>query len=204
MPNGKKPHILTVILQKHHMLENVIKELIPILKIGQIPLFGLFFGSSLLLFGPDSLLELIGLTEFLRANHSIIGGIWLGSFCLLLGHLSSKLESMVVPYLKEKRRIKLLKRRVTNLSNSEKEALRSFFENNSKTQPFDMSHGVIGGLEALGVVFRSSNISVGEMFFAYTLQPWAWTHFGENPELIDWNGKVKSKSRTSRDIVGNY
>jgi len=46
-----------------------------------------------------------------------------------------------------------------------------------------MADGRVGGLEAEGIIFRSSNVGNIESW-AYNLQPWAWDYLSAHPELL--------------------
>lgn len=47
-----------------------------------------------------------------------------------------------------------------------------------------MADGVVGGLEAQRILYRSSN--VGDLDeWAYNIQPWAWEHLKSSPGLLE-------------------
>lgn len=70
------------------------------------------------------------------------------------------------------------------LSEPEKEILRGYVHNSTTTLYFPMSDGVVGGLEAQRILYRSSNIGHLDEW-AYNIQPWAWEYLNDHPELLD-------------------
>ncbi|MBU2802589.1 hypothetical protein HFV02_10085, partial [Acidithiobacillus caldus] len=45
--------------------------------------------------------------------------------------------------------------------------------------------GVVGGLVAEEIIYRSSSMGQFGAYFSYNIQPWAWDYLRKNPHLID-------------------
>jgi hypothetical protein len=85
---------------------------------------------------------------------------------------------------KQRAKLKSLQSELNNLSLEEKAVLASYIAHNTKTIHLGMNSGLAGGLEAAGIIFRSSNIGSMGTGIAYNIQPWAWDYLREHPELL--------------------
>ena len=63
--------------------------------------------------------------------------------------------------------------RLKNLTFEEKEILLGYFVNESRTQKFAKTDGVVNQLEIDNIIFRSSNIGNLDSW-PYNIQPWVW------------------------------
>jgi cytoskeletal protein RodZ len=72
-----------------------------------------------------------------------------------------------------------------NLSKDEKELLREFMDNDTKTRSFSLRNGVAMGLKSYNVLYISSNITRGlKLMVPFNIQPWAWEMLKENPKYL--------------------
>ena len=72
-----------------------------------------------------------------------------------------------------------------SLSGKEKEILRSYINENTKTRYFNMSDGVINGLVTQDILSLPSRLSRRGYVFAYNIKPWAWEYLKENKHLLE-------------------
>jgi Super-infection exclusion protein B len=79
---------------------------------------------------------------------------------------------------------KARRRHLQNLTEPEKVVLREYLHCGTKTASWDMQDGVVHGLEAYRILFRSSTI--GNVFsgFPYNMHDDVWDYLKEHPELI--------------------
>jgi hypothetical protein len=153
------------------------------LKLSPKYLFPVSVVTGFLLFASTSTLEVFGLTIFVAQYRAYIGITFLISTALLFTNWAVTVYQGVQKKWKEQASLKNLRKRLHNLSNPEKRILKNYIENKTKTQYLDIGDGVTGGLEAGGVIFRSSYVGNLESW-AYNIQPWAWEYLNDHPELL--------------------
>lgn len=77
------------------------------------------------------------------------------------------------------------KRILANLSKDEKELLREYINNDTKTRTFSIQNGTAMGLKAYNVLYMSSNITRGRsLMFPFNIETWAWEMLKENPKYL--------------------
>ncbi len=141
----------------------------------------LFVASCLLLFLPQKYLALIGLDNWVVMYRSWLGILLLVSFLVVLGE--------VFNWAQKRYRVGQIfsngKQRLRNLTPEEKEILRGYIEDNTKTQKLDMLSGVVNGLVQENVIYQASPI--GEILGGcdYNIQPWAWNYLQKNKHLLE-------------------
>ena len=139
--------------------------------------------SGFIIFAKLEWLQLFGLAE-LRAKYlPWIGSIFLLSTVLLLSHGVLTFSSWFKKRASMKRALKRAKQRLHNLTGEEREILRNYIGNGTKTQYLDMQSGVVHEMENDFIIYRSSNIGQLQEW-SYNIQPWAWYYLNEHPELL--------------------
>lgn len=86
--------------------------------------------------------------------------------------------------------IDIYKDSLQRLSAEEKAYLRGYILDNTKTQYFEVTDGVVQGLVAAKILYRSASITGRYSksyipMIAYNIQPWAWEYLNKHPELLD-------------------
>ncbi|MBI3319988.1 MAG: superinfection exclusion B family protein [Candidatus Omnitrophica bacterium] len=62
--------------------------------------------------------------------------------------------------------------------------MRRYVEGKTRTQYFQIEDGVIQGLVAVDVLYRSAQVGHLLSGFAYNIQPWAWEYLNRHPDLL--------------------
>ena len=75
------------------------------------------------------------------------------------------------------------RKRLCTLTEDEKRVLRGYIQEKTKTRVFDIFDGVVGGLENLGVLHKSTGIGQAP-HMAYNIDEWAWHYLNEHPETL--------------------
>ena len=71
------------------------------------------------------------------------------------------------------------------LSKDEKQFLSRYIENDTSVQRDNYSRGIGNGLQAKGIVFRTSSVAAqGTESFPYTIQPWALNMLKKNSKYL--------------------
>jgi len=94
-----------------------------------------------------------------------------------------------------KRGLKGATERLHNLTAEEREILRGYIGNGTKTQLLDIQSGVVNELEEVFIIYRSSNI--GHLSgWSYNIQPWAWDYLNKHLELLFSNEEERALRET--------
>jgi hypothetical protein len=151
---------------------------LPTRYIGAIFLAGIF-----LLFAPSKWLGPTGLIALRDQYRPWVGGTTLLSASILA------VQALIWIGVRIRWRINERTRRdhLRDLSFEEKQILQLYVLGGRPTVYFPMGDGVIGGLEAKGIVYRSSSIVI-RFKVPYNIQPWALRYLKHHPELITDEG----------------
>jgi len=166
------------------MLEGVASLLGSLRKMAPLSLMGVGIGSGVLLFAPQGLCDTLGTAELVKQHRSIIGLIFIGSWALLLAHLISWGSKRVVAARKSRRQRAIQESQLRDLTPEERHFLAPYAFKNQTTQRFACDDGIAGGLEAKGILFRSSKIFELDSI-PYNLQPWARKYLKVHPDLLE-------------------
>ena len=159
----------------------VINAVLDALKLSWPILLAVFLFCTLVVFMPDPWAARFKVSEPISVIQPICFFCGLLSFCLLVAHLTN--QGWIK--FKQHRKMKNLKKRLHHLSEDEKALLRQYLDNNTKSLRFNVTNGVVRGLEKWGVLYFASNINDdGEVVFPFNLQPWAWKYLKEKPQLL--------------------
>ncbi len=140
----------------------------------------LLVAGIFLLSAPGPWLDRFGVTE-LRERHRLFIGIGtLLCTAMVLANVLAWIGKRIAWRTNKRRFVKSL----YTLSADEKRVLRNYVSGDSHTGYFTVGDGVIGGLEAKRILFRSSAIGV-RFQFPYNIQPWALEHLSSHPELLE-------------------
>lgn len=146
--------------------------------------FGILLLSSSLLFLPSESLDRLGLKDFRDSQRSWIGLVFLGSIVFLGSYAAEEVWITGKKIYLERRQLKSWHDQIANLSPPEKLVLREYIENQETTRYFEISDGIVNGLVAKKILYCASNIGAYYTSFPFNLQPWAWKHLNEHPEIL--------------------
>lgn len=153
------------------------KEDLEIVLVGFI---GISCVLSGLIFFPDSIVNSLGLLEYREKVKVYLGISLLICFIAIITFLFIYMAG--ISYLKKRQK------RLHCLTKQEKEILKRYIFNETRTDYFNCNDGVIKGLEIESIIFRSSNVSsmsYGTFSFSYNIQPWAWDYLNKNTDLLE-------------------
>ncbi|MCW9011045.1 superinfection exclusion B family protein [Marinobacter sp.] len=167
-------------------------ELIPKIKdwvnLGVVPVIGLLIFSSLLIFLPESTIQDVGLEALSKEYKVHIGLVFLFSIAFLVAYSLNAIWSVFLgTWLREKASLYFLKKEANDLTEEEKELLKGFVENRTRSMNLSMKNGVVLGLEKRQFIIRTGNLGTDalSMSFPYAIQPWAWEYLNKHPELLE-------------------
>ena len=154
--------------------------------------------SGFLLFGKPSYVALLGLDSFVDSYRPWIGLVFILSLPLLLLEVLQRIWSWLSRKYKNIKSRFAARHRLEHLTQEEKEILREYIFNQSKTQVLDLADGVVQGLVHAKIIDQASPLGSLADGFAYNIQPWAWNYLNKNKHLLsDTDDAVRNHRRSS-------
>ena len=139
--------------------------------------------AGFVLFAPPGMLDRLGLAQAATTYRLYFGVVFLLFTILLLTSVLASIYDALIGWRGQRRKTKDMQQTLHRLSEPEKEVLCGYIQGQTTTQYLDMSDGVVGGLEAQRIIYKSSNIGDPESW-AYNIQPWAWNYLNDHPKLL--------------------
>jgi hypothetical protein len=147
--------------------------------------------ALVLMFAPTKWLLPFGLDSVRDSWRVELGLALLVAMAVLVAHAAFALGGPIGRTLKARsqsaiasRHLDGLKEILHSLTPDEKAVLLPYLKEKKTSVPFDVGDGVVGGLAARDILFRSA--SIGDGFnFPFNLQPWAREYLEAHPELLD-------------------
>ena len=141
--------------------------------------------SGFLIFADEEIVGFFGLNEFTKNNLPYIGIVFLLSSGLILsGILISLLDYGKGILLKLINR-KKIKEFLKNLTLDQKEILKHYFINNTRSQDLKFSDGSVRELEDVGIIYRASSIAIFYTTFSYNINTWVWKYISKDLHVLD-------------------
>jgi hypothetical protein len=169
----------SMVIEAIGSLLSAVKQTSPVI------LLGIAIASGTIIFGQDSFVAALGLTDA-RNNYRAHLGI---AFVLSGSILVAQFIGGVFHFLKDKRRakraLKGLHETLHSLTPDEKAYLAPFVLTQQNTVPFPIQDGIAGGLVAKNILYRASNVGDRMMRFHHNLQPWAREYLEGHPDLLE-------------------
>jgi len=152
---------------------------------------------ALLLFLPSEIAETLAVMDFRNSYRKFLGPALLLLFSFLITKALLSINDYRRMKVNQSRRLSQLH----SLTAEEKGYLAQFILHGRNSIHVAMGDGVAGGLEAKGIIYRSSNafsILEGPPF---NLQPWARDYLSEHPDLLE--GAVGAPQTNEERIFGH-
>lgn len=145
--------------------------------------FSLVLG--LLLFGPSSLLDGLGAQSFVDKYRSILGVVFLLCLVLFLVGVLGSMYNFLKKQYANSGTSRVQKKRLRDLTDREKDILIPYIAKQVRSQALPYNDGTVRELERLRIIYRAANISRGDIYFDYNIQPWAWTYLNKHPHFLE-------------------
>jgi hypothetical protein len=142
-----------------------------IAKLAPAPLLAVAIATAIVLFVPDSLAVILGIDAFRSANRGFIGGAFIFSWSYLAVHFLWWLRKLIVDAWSRRKDRLTREKQLDSLTPEEQGYLAPYVNDSVNTQNFPVEDGVVGGLLAKGVVYRSSNVFDMLEGVPYNIQP---------------------------------
>lgn len=153
-------------------------------------LLGVVLATGILVFGPTSLTEALGMRAFLDTNRPLIGAAFLGGVSILFAQaawwLSKHLGWPLRTFLERRRRAEALR----ELAPDEKAYLLRYVSEQKTTQYFRIDDGVAQSLVLKGVIFQSASVGYMHDGWAFNLTDWARKALVKDQSLLSGAGEL--------------
>jgi Na+-transporting methylmalonyl-CoA/oxaloacetate decarboxylase gamma subunit len=153
--------------------------------------FGISLASGILVFAGHDIADTMGLADFRQQYRVEIGLAFVFSVSIFFaqtlwgtGRLIRAFGKRSLEARKAKRALEEKRKQLHDLTPDEKAYLQPYIKQEENTQYFAIVDGIAGGLEAKGIIYRSSNVGNFLSGTAYNMQPWAREYLRENPDLL--------------------
>jgi Super-infection exclusion protein B len=163
----------------------IMESLLAWIKLPQKVSWPILFVCALVLWGPESFNQGLGLDLFIDKYR-----IWVG-VCVLF-FLATAFIPVIVwgngKYTNYKER-KYFKKRLAKLTQEEKGLFLEYLNNDTRSRDLNIQNGVVGGLIKCGFISLAFNCSYGGIKGSYTfpvnINEWVWDYLKENMHLLD-------------------
>jgi Super-infection exclusion protein B len=139
--------------------------------------------GAYLLLGSKQL-AFLGLSSVDAELRPWVAGLLLVSAGFLSAHGVASCFAAAQKAWNSRRLLRFRQTSLHHLSPEERAVLAAYVLQNTKSLQLQITSGVAGGLEAAGIIYRSSSVGRMGSGFAYNIQPWAWEYLREHPELL--------------------
>ena len=139
----------------------------------------------LLLIIPNSLAQTLSVDQFAQDYRQWIGITFIASLCLLAVDGCVKIRSTIRNRSRRAKAHERKLKRLHALTEEEKQILRFYVSQQSKTNMLRVDDGVVNGLAADGIIHmaaRQGNILEG---FAHNIDDFTWDYLHEHIELLE-------------------
>jgi hypothetical protein len=154
------------------------------LKLPTKTLAALCIVSGILIFSAENTLDQFGLKGLVLEYRQYLGVAFLLAFALTLVNCLASIWRFIYPWIAEAYWIRAGRKRLQNLTPTEKQILSYYIQNQIRSQNLRIQDGTVNALEKERIIIRGSTL--GSMQgFDYIMQPWAWEYLNKHPELLD-------------------
>jgi hypothetical protein len=157
----------------------------------------LTLATGVLLFGPASLIDRLGLSGLMRARRDLVGAVCVMAASVLLVTQLLPLGFMAL-VRRVRGRVELRKgtQRLRDLSRSEKNLLNQFLARNRQMLVLDVESTATRALQRDGIIDRATDREDGETGLGFTLRPWARAYLRDNVHLVE-NERASGPARVT-------
>jgi hypothetical protein len=168
------------------------------LKLPVTRFIGLAIASTFFLFAPEGWLAAFSVDGIAKDYKTWIGLATILLWSLLFASaLTEGYEWFKAKKASRRTRIADTKK-LKALTTEEKEILSVYMLVNTKSMTWDISRGVVNGLEHANIIYRASNYVARGRYVEYNLLDWAWDELYEHKEYLQ---PILSKLSQSNEAI---
>ena len=141
--------------------------------------------AAFLLFASDSILTRIGVLKTVQDHRPWIGLAFIGATAIFLVNCGIGVLRWMKRWKRRRALDKHIIARLHSLTEAEKQILRYYIENRTRTNKLRYDDGVVQGLAAAGIIYQASKLGYLVTGFAYNISEIAWDQLNLYPELLE-------------------
>lgn len=167
------------------MIESFTKPFLELLKLTPRYLVALGAASAFLLFSPDNILKALSIYDFAQNYRPWLSIVLIIATALLIVTIAIEITKWIKRWWYEKKFYNRMHERLNSLTENEKQILRFYIAQQSKTNVLRLDDGIVQGLVSQGIIYRAT--SLGNMLegFAYNISDFAWDYLNLYPHLLE-------------------
>lgn len=166
------------------MIAELAKFAIEILKLAPRYLIAVAVMAGALLFLPSTWLDRFGLDGFATANRQWLGLTFLASATLWAVAVVVAFWKWIQRKLVQRRVRQHVIRKLNSLTEGEKQILRYYYVEHTRTNMLRLDDGVAQGLVADRIIYRSASMGSFLGGFAHNITDLAWEYIHANPHVL--------------------
>lgn len=165
-------------------MADYLKSALDFIKLAPRYLIAIGVAAAFLLFGSEEFLTRLGLKQFTEDYRAWLGLAFVSTISLFAVYVAGEILAFIGRKIKKRKFLERITQRLQNLTEDEKQILRFYFAKNTRSNVLRIDDGVVQGLVADGILYRSA--SVGNMLegFAHNISDFVWDHIHRNPGLL--------------------
>ena len=177
-------------------LEKFLGNIIDWNKIPPRILFALTVICGVFVFGGDDLLKYLGLAAIQSRYRPFFGFGFLLFGALFLSYPIATMWKQFSEWLKResnrRKQEKIYKEWLKRLTPRQKEILRRFVKNQTRSVQLDYTDGAVNELVNAGIIYLPTEISIFQrrpradngLYTSYNIHPWVYEYLKEHPEML--------------------
>ncbi len=165
-------------------ITDLAKLALEFLKLAPRYLISVVLITGTLVFSPDSWLKHLGLHSFTETYRQWLGLAFLISITLSGVAAVAACSGWISTKLFKRRIRRHVIRRLNSLTEDEKQILRYYIAMNTRANMLKVNDGVVLGLVADGIIYRSASMGSIIEGFAHNITDFAWDYINANPQVL--------------------
>jgi hypothetical protein len=141
--------------------------------------------SGILLFLPTSWANFLGAHEIVQNFRPWIGIVFPGSISLLTVDAACRWIDSAKSSRRHEKWVESVEKKLQSLTEDEKQILRFYFANQTKTNTLRINDGVVNGLVATGIIHLAARQGTLIGGFAHNIDDVAWDYIHEHADILD-------------------
>lgn len=162
----------------------IAKTFLEFLKLAPRYLIALSVMAASLLFSSHQLLEQIGVVEFVKNNRSVLGITLVVTVSLFVVSVAADAISLIKEWWRRRKLYRHITDKLHTLTEDEKQILRFYLANNTRSNMLRIDDGVVQGLKSDGIIYQSASLGSMHGGFAHNISNVAWDYLHEHQHLL--------------------
>jgi hypothetical protein len=180
------------------MFADLAKVILEFLKLAPRYLIALGIAATVLLFGSEDFLKKIGVFDFVQNYRPWLGLTLVATASLFAVSVGSDVLGSIRKWKRKRVVLNRIAQRLDRLTEDEKQILRYYFAKQTRANTLRIDDGVVQGLVADGIIYRSASLGSVVEGFAHNISDIAWDYLYVNPHLLKGETNVYRTDKRER------